>query len=134
VFGFLYLAADVVRRGYYQSVHGKLGEDLAYRFLRRHGCTVIARNYRTRSGSGEIDIVAWHSDTLVFVEVKTRQSQAYGSPDRAVDTEKRQQAQVAARDYARRSGVDWERTRFDIVGIVLEPALRIEWIRDAFAR
>jgi putative endonuclease len=132
--GLLYRAADALRRRYLQDDHGRLGEDMAHRYLRRRGCTVIARNYRTRSGSGEIDIVAWHGQTLAFIEVKTRQTEAYGSPDRAVDAEKRQRLQMAARDYIRRSGAPLERTRFDVLSVVLGKAPRIEWIRDAFAR
>lgn len=132
--GLLYRSADVIRRRYLQHDHGRLGEDLAYRYLRRHGCTVVARNYFTRSGSGEIDIVAWHGPTLVFVEVKTRQTDEYGSPDRAVDAEKRQRLQLAARDYERRVGVPPEQTRFDVVSVLLERSPRIDWTRDAFAR
>lgn len=132
--GLFYGAADALRRRYLQQDHGRLGEDLAHRYLRRHGCTVIARNYRMRSGSGEIDIVAWHGQTLVFVEVKTRQTDEYGEPSRAVDTEKQQRLQLAARDYTRRTGTPPERTRFDVVSVVLGDAPRIEWIRDAFAR
>jgi len=132
--GLLYRAADAVRRRYLQHDHGRLGEDLAYRFLRRRGCTVVARNYLTRSGSGEIDIVAWHGSILVFVEVKTRQTEEYGPPDRAVDAEKRRRLQLAARDYLRRAGAPPEQTRFDVVSVVLELPPRIDWIRDAFAR
>src|SRR5580693_7676594 len=116
--GLLYRAADALRRRCLQHDHGRLGEDLAHRYLRRHGCTVIARNYRTRSGSGEIDIVAWHGPTLVFVEVKTRTSKEFGAPEDAVDAEKQDHIQRAARDYARRTGVVLERTRFDIVSVV----------------
>ena len=131
--GLLYRAADAIRRRYLQHDHGRMGEDMAHRYLRRRGCTVIARNYRTRSGSGEIDIVAWHGRTLVFVEVKTRQTEEYGGPERAVDAEKEQRLRVAARDYVRRSGYLLHRTRFDVVSVVLEKAPRIEWLRDAFA-
>jgi putative endonuclease len=134
VIGLLYRAADALRRRSLRYDHGRLGEDLAHRYLRRHGCTVIARNYRTRSGSGEIDIVAWHGPTLVFVEVKTRTSKEFGAPEDAVDAEKQDHIQRAARDYARRTGVVLERTRFDIVSVVLGQFTRIEWIRDAFAR
>src|SRR5271169_2368785 len=102
--GLLYRAADAIRRRFLQHDHGRLGEDLAHRYLRRHGCTVIARNYRTRSGSGEIDIVAWHGTALVFVEVKTRDTDEYGAPSRAVDMEKQQRLRLAARDFTRRSG------------------------------
>ena len=49
--GLLYRAADALRRRTLGGNHGRLGEDLAHRYLRRHGCTIVARNYRTRSGS-----------------------------------------------------------------------------------
>jgi putative endonuclease len=134
VIGFLYRAADALRRRSLRYDHGRMGEDLAHRYLRRHGCTVVARNYRTRSGSGEIDIVAWHGATLVFVEVKTRMSKEFGAPESAVDTEKQDHIRRAARDYARRAGVVMERTRFDIVSVVIGQFTQVEWIRDAFAR
>lgn len=133
VIGLLYRAADALRRRRSRDDHGRMGEDVAHRYLRGHGCTVVARNYRTRSGSGEIDLVAWHGETLVFVEVKTRSTAEFGEPEAAVDAEKQQRLHRAARDYARRAGVEWEKTRFDIVSVVIERhRVRIEWIRDAF--
>lgn len=128
----LYRAADALRRRRHPEDHGRIGEDLAHRYLRRHGCTVVARNYRTRSGSGEIDLVAWHGSSLVFVEVKTRRTTEFGDPESAVDTEKRDRVFRAARDYARRADVPWDKVRFDIVSVVLEPSMRIEWLRGAF--
>lgn len=128
----LYRAADAIRRRTNSSDHGRLGEDMAHRYLRDHGCTVVARNYRTRSGTGELDLVAWHGPVLVFVEVKTRSTEEFGPPDRAVDTEKRDHVRRAARDYARRAGVEFPKTRFDIVSVVLGNPARIEWFQDAF--
>jgi putative endonuclease len=93
---------------------------------------VVARNYRTLSGSGEIDVIAWDGEKLAFVEVKTRATTEFGAPESAVDAEKRVRVQRAARDYARRAGVPWEKARFDIVSVVLNPAPVIEWFRDAF--
>ena len=127
----IYRLADALRRRSLDADHGRLGEDLAHRYLRSHGCTVVARNYRPRAGAGEIDLVAWHREKLVFVEVKTRAGAEFGQPDRAVDAEKRLHLRRAARDYARRAGAEWEQTRFDIVAVVLSPR-RIEWVRDAF--
>jgi putative endonuclease len=92
----------------------------------------VARNYRSLHGSGEIDLVAWHGDTLVFVEVKARASEEYGAPDRAVDREKEGYVRRAALDYARRANVEWNRVRFDIVSVVLVKPPHVEWIQDAF--
>ena len=129
----LYRAADAIRRRSLGDDHGRVGEDYAHRYLRSRGCTVVARNYRPPSGAGEIDLVAWHGETLAFVEVKTRATAEFGEPESAVDAEKRAKIQRAARDYARRAGVEWSRTRFDIVSIVLGGRRpRIEWMRDAF--
>jgi putative endonuclease len=131
--GWIYRAADALRRRLQQEDHGRMGEDAAHRYLRRHGCTIVARNYRMLSGGGgEIDLVAWHGGTLVFVEVKTRASEDYGSPESAVDAEKRANLRRASHDYARRAGVDWDKTRCDIVSVVLAKPMRIEWLKDAF--
>lgn len=130
--GLLYRAGDALRRRAHGADSGRTGEDLAHRYLRAQGCTIVARNYRMRSRSGEIDVVAWQGETLVFVEVKTRASAEFGEPEAAVDAEKRSRLQRAARDYARRANVNWDQTRFDIVSIVLGRPPRIEWLRNAF--
>jgi len=132
VISLLYRAADALRRRSYRDNHGRIGEDLAHRYLRSRGCTVVARNYHTRSGWGEIDLVAWHGNTLAFVEVKTRQSADFGEPEAAVDSEKQGLLIRAAREYSRRTGIEWEKTRFDVVSIVLRNPPIIEWIQDAF--
>lgn len=121
-----------VSRGVSDLTQGRRGEDLAHRFLRRQGFTVVARNYRTRSGSGEIDLIGWERDYLVFVEVKSRATDEFGSPDRAVDSEKQARIERAARDYVRRAGADWECVRFDIVNVLLARPPRLELVRDAF--
>jgi putative endonuclease len=131
VVNLIYRAADVLRRRSLRGNHGRLGEDLAHRYLRGRGCTVVARNYRPPAGHGEIDLVVWHGEKLVFVEVKTRDSAEFGEPERAVDAEKRLHLTPAARDYARRAGVEWQQARFDVVAVILSPR-RIEWLRDAF--
>jgi putative endonuclease len=113
---------------------GRRGEDLAHRFLRKRGFTIVARNYRSPAGTGEIDLVAWDRDTLVFAEVKSRSSADFGTPDRAVDREKEGNLIRVARDYARRAGVEWERVRFDIINVLLTNPPQIDLVRDAFRR
>src|SRR5580658_6209712 len=134
----LYFLADVARNRYRtrhstaEQAHGRFGEDLAHRFLRRQGLTIVARNFHQRSGRGELDLVAWDRQTLVFVEVKTRATAEFGSPGRAVDTDKEKDLRRAAGEYLRRCGTPSEQARFDLVSIVLTKPPGIEWIKDAF--
>ena len=111
---------------------GRRAEDLAHRFLRRRGMTVVARNYRPPFGGGEIDLIAWDGETLAVVEVKSRATAAFGPPERAVDQEKERFLERAARDYARRASVDWSRVRFDIVSVVFSNPPALEFFADAF--
>ena len=135
---FLYRLADrarhrVRRRRWTRDLAaGRRGEDLAHRFLQRQGLCVVARNYRPRSGAGEIDLIAWEKDRLAFVEVKTRATDEFGAPETAVDPEKQAYVERVARDYARRAGVDWSSVRFDVVSILLTQPPEIRLFRDAF--
>src|SRR5215475_13513747 len=105
----LYRAADALRQRLRAPDAGRTGEDMAHRYLRKHGCTVVARNYRPPSGAGEIDLVAWDGGRLVFIEVKTRSSEDYGAPATAVDAEKRKRLLWAAGEYARRVNIPLEK-------------------------
>jgi putative endonuclease len=134
----LYRLADAARDRYRrrhsttEQAHGRRGEDLAHRFLRRQGLTIVSRNFHQRAGRGELDIVAWDRETLVFVEVKTRASAEFGNPGRAVGADKEKDLRRAAGEYLRRSGAATENRRFDLVNIVLTDPPEIEWIKDAF--
>jgi putative endonuclease len=110
---------------------GRRGEDLAHRHLQSLGYRVVARNWRARSGP-EVDLIAQDGEILVFVEVKSRKTDEFGSPDRAIDREKELRLLRAAREYTRRAGADWARVRFDIVNIVFADPTRIEILRDVF--
>ncbi|HUS06163.1 MAG TPA: YraN family protein [Bryobacteraceae bacterium] len=135
----LYRLADWLRHKHRLRVwapahaSGRRAEDLAHRLLRRQGFTVVARNYRARGGSGEIDLIAWDGPTLVFVEVKSRLSEDYGSPDRAVDEEKQHKILRAASEYVHRSGADRNAIRFDIVNVIFSTEPELTHIPDAFA-
>ena len=109
---------------------GRRGEDLAHRYLRRLGYTVVARNYRLASGEAEADLVAWDGDTLVIVEVKTRRGDEFGPPERAVGEEKLAHLRRAARAYARKTETPWERVRFDLVTVVASHPPRLELLRN----
>ncbi len=124
----LYRIADGLRYRKHGDV-GRRGEDLAHRYLRRNGFTVVARNWRPPQGGGELDLVAWEGDLLVFVEVKSRVSAAWNAPERDIDRDKIQALRRAARDYVRRSGADEWRVRFDVISIA---GSTVEHLRDAF--
>jgi len=113
---------------------GARGETLAYWYLRRAGYTVVARNWRGRSGGGELDLVGWEGPTLAFVEVKTRTSQAAGPPEEAVTPNKQQRVIKGAREYLRHLRRKPLSCRFDVVSVSLHPArgLEVRLIKDAF--
>ncbi len=113
---------------------GARGEDLAHRLLEREKYRVVARNYRTATGSGEIDLVAWDGDVLAMVEVKARQSDDFGTPERAITEAKRKRMEKAAMDYARRAGVEWQQVRFDVITVVGNDRPVLELYRDALPR
>lgn len=138
--GFVYQLADglrhrVRRRTWSQDqATGRRGEDIAHRFLQRAGIVVVSRNYRVATGAGEIDLVGWENDRLVFIEVKTRQSGEYGAPDRAIGFEKKQSLLRAARDYARHAEAPWEKVRFDVVNVLLGTPPQVIHFRDVMYR
>jgi len=111
---------------------GRHGEDLVHRYLRREGFTIVARNYRLAAGDAEADIIARDGDELAIVEVKTRESDNFGPPDRAIDWDKQRALRRVAREYARRTNTPEERVRFDIAAVTLDNPPRIELFRNAF--
>jgi len=133
---FLYEFADNLRhlgrKRHMNADHalGRRGEDIAHRYLQRAGIIVVARNYRMESGAGEIDLIGWDRDMLVFVEVKSRQTDEYGAPDRAIGREKWWSITRAARDFARHAEVPWEKVRFDIVTVVFTRPASVTHMRD----
>ena len=103
----------------HELARGRRGEDLAHRYLRRHGYTIVARNYRLPSGDAEADLIAREGEDLVIVEVKTRQTLEYGPPDRAVGPEKLRHIMRVAREYGRRTETPPDRIRIDVVTVIL---------------
>lgn len=110
---------------------GKMGEDLACRELGRLGYAILARRHRTRYG--EIDIIARDKATTVFVEVKTRDGDTFGTGAESVAPWKQQRLARMAVDYAARNGLLDTPCRLDVVEVTLgvgEP--RIAIYRNAF--
>jgi putative endonuclease len=111
---------------------GLRGEDLAHRFLQRAGLRVVARNHRG-FGGGEVDIIAWDGSTLAFVEVKSRATDEFGDPERAIGGLKQALLRRAAHDYCRTANLPISIVRFDVVAIVFGPPFSIEYRRDTFS-
>jgi putative endonuclease len=109
---------------------GEKGERLAIKFLNKKGYKVIKQNYRTPIG--EIDIIAKDGETLVFIEVKTRESIAYGLPFEAVNNIKKRKITKVAMLYLKRFK-EMPPCRFDVVSIYYKnDKPEFELIKDAF--
>ena len=111
---------------------GKKGEDIACMYLEGQGLEVIERNWQCQSG--EADIIAREEDVLAFIEVKTRQSEAAGFPEDAVDLRKRRKYEKIATDYLFSHDLDSTRIRFDVMALLLSSDGKafLRHHRDAF--
>ena len=112
---------------------GQQGERAAARFLKRRGYKIVARG--DRAVLGELDLVAVEGRTIVFVEVKTRESQDAGHPAEAVDDEKQRRLSRVAVAYLRRHELLDYPARFDVIAITWPRDARqpaIEHIKNAF--
>ena len=96
-------------------LQGYEGEHLALLHLKRLGYRIICRNYRCPLG--EIDIIAQHQDVLVFVEVKSRRSQTFGSPKQAITPAKQHKLSQVAWHYLQKHDLTEAKARFDVVTV-----------------
>lgn len=110
---------------------GNVGEDLAAGYLQKHGYKILERNFHARVG--EIDIIALDGQTLVFVEVKTRWSRAYGGAIDSITYRKLQSIIKTAQYYKLLHPQLPEGMRIDIVAVdISEQSPKIELIKNAF--
>jgi putative endonuclease len=119
-------------KGQENASFGARGEELAAAFLLKNGLKIIEQNFRCKGG--EIDIVARDGGTLVFVEVKTRKTLAYGVPQLAVTPFKQRQISKAALTWLARNRKTDAPARFDVIAILMQSdySHTIEHIKDAF--
>lgn len=95
---------------------GTQGENVAVQYLQKSGYKVLERNFNCRYG--EIDIIALHNDYYVFLEVKSRNTSAFGTPREAVKPYKQRRIVDSAKYWMfknRKTGVP---VRFDVVEVV----------------
>ena len=111
---------------------GRLGERMAAQHLEKQGYTVCEMNYRC--SAGEVDIVALEGECLAFVEVRTRRSKTFGSPEESITAAKKRKLIELGQTYLQEHGslpLDW---RIDVVSIQLSPRGKLqhlELIKDA---
>ncbi|OUS10112.1 YraN family protein [Gammaproteobacteria bacterium 53_120_T64] len=125
---------------------GARAENLACHYLTQQGLEIVERNYRTQRG--EIDIIARHAETLVFVEVRLRSNPRFGGAAHSIDARKQARLISAAQHYLLKTGLtDAQPCRFDAICMNAitsasssgaaansspENNSNIDWLRDAF--
>lgn len=111
---------------------GQVAEQTALAFLTSRGLKLLAQNYRTKTG--EIDIIMLDSDTLVFVEVRYRKSNRYGSGAESVTLAKRRRIINTARHFLMKKKYGDMRCRFDVISASGQPddGMKLDWVQNAF--
>lgn len=110
---------------------GQQGEEIAAQYLQKEGYRILTRNFRTRYG--ELDIICWKNDILIFVEVKTRRSENFGSAEEAITSKKIAHIKKVALHYLADNHTKYKEIRFDVITILMvnyEP--RLNHIQAAF--
>jgi putative endonuclease len=111
---------------------GLLGETLAREFLKRKGYKILETNYRCREG--EIDIIAQHKGTLVFIEVRTKSNLEFGFPEESITFVKSEHLKQAALHYTQSHDNTSDSWRIDLIAVELDShdkVKRIELIENA---
>ncbi len=111
----------------YKKVLGKKGEKAVENFLQKAGVKILHRNYKTPFG--EADLIAQDKDEILFIEVKTRSSEAYGSGAEAVTSAKQARYYKIAQFYSLKQGKEVN-ARFDVAEV--SPTLQINYLKNAF--
>ena len=106
---------------------GILGEKIACEFLVKNGYDIVEKNYRC--SIGEIDIIAKQTDTLVFIEVRTKKSRQYGTPEESITEVKKERLRAVAECYGQEHDNIPDTWRIDVMGIELDRNNRLKRIQ-----
>jgi putative endonuclease len=113
---------------------GRAGEEAAVAFLKKQGYRILDKNYRVPVG--EVDIIAEHKKTVVFIEVKSRANEEYEAPIAAVTPHKQHKIIQTAQIFLLRNKIVDRAIRFDVVSISGDPdhpkSWTLELVADAF--
>jgi putative endonuclease len=96
---------------------GLYGEQLAEKFLLQKGYQILDKRFQTRFG--EIDLIVGKDDTIAFVEVKTRTTDACGQPEESINYYKIKKMKTAAKQYTQQKDIQDKDLRLDCVAVVL---------------
>lgn len=110
---------------------GQKGEAIAAKYYQQRGYLLLGHNYRTRMG--ELDLILYKEDLIVFAEVKTRTGHMLAAPAEAVDLHKQRRLRRAAELYLQNSPFAEAGVRFDVVEVTpAEKGWQVHCIMDAF--
>jgi putative endonuclease len=111
---------------------GKTGEDVALDYLKKKKYKIVDKGFRFLRG--EIDIIAYDDETLVFIEVKTRKSVKFGQPEESITPAKRKQLRRVAQGYLLRKHIQDVECRFDVLSLTYDElgGYTVEHFEDAF--
>lgn len=113
-----------------KDIFGQSGEIIASNYLKKKNYKILELNYKNKIG--EIDLIAKDGEYIVFVEVKTRMSGAFGHALEAVDEKKQRKIRAVASLYLMKKKQMDKPSRFDVVAIMGDQDADIEHIIDAF--
>jgi len=116
----------------YKKTRGNQGENIATEYIENLGYEIIQRNFKFGRG-GEIDIIAKHKNTLVFIEVKTRTNHKFGDPIEQISLQKRKNWRKAAEGFLYLKNINNQECRFDaiFIDILSNAAPKITHIENA---
>lgn len=106
---------------------GNKGEDLACEYLVKNGYEILERN-KHFSKLCEIDIIAKYKNKLIFVEVKTRKTNAFGTPMEAITKTKYNNIKTGVLSYIQENKI--KNYQIDAIGITLQPTLKIQHLKN----
>jgi len=116
---------------------GKKGERVAVQLLKSEQMSIRELNFRCHLGEvvGEVDIIAEDKDAIVFIEVKTRSNDKFGSPEEAVGYSKQKKLVQVAMHYLQKEQLEDRICRFDVISIIMKnnKVERVDHIVDAFS-
>ncbi|OHD12710.1 MAG: YraN family protein [Spirochaetes bacterium GWC1_27_15] len=112
---------------------GRIGEEFAANFLQKKGIQIIKRNYFTKFG--EIDLIGIENKTIIFVEVKLRQSNVFGFPYESITNKKLEKIYQLAESFLLENDFSDFDCRFDVISLIYyhaDETFKVEWLKNQY--